>query len=193
MAFTRQFIRNLAKESGVELPKEMEEALIAEHISARDAHAEEQVKADREANPGMKPEDSDVYKNLKQEFEDYKADIAAKEGRAAKEAAYRALLAEAGIDQRRIDTVVRAERAGFDELKLDKDGLFVNTDELLKSIRADWADFLATTTTTGVSVATPPAQTGGKAAVTKADIMKIKDSEERQRAIAENIDLFRKG
>ena len=32
-----------------------------------------------------------------------------------------------------------------------------------------------------------------KTAVTKADIMKIKDSEERQRAIAENIDLFRKG
>ena len=43
MAFTRSTIRNLAKDSGVELPKELEDALVSEHLTARDAYAEEQV------------------------------------------------------------------------------------------------------------------------------------------------------
>lgn len=186
MAFTRQFIRGLAKESGIELPKEMEDALITEHLSARDAYAEEQVKADREANPGEKPEDTDAYQTLKKQFEDYKAEVTQKEDRAAKEAAYRALLTEAGIDQRRIDTVIRAEKSTFDGLKLDKDGKFENADALTASIKSDWADFIATTTTTGVSVATPPAGTGGTA-MTRADIMKIKDTPQRQAALARYI------
>ena len=33
MAFTREFIRSTAKESGVEIPKELEDALINEHLS----------------------------------------------------------------------------------------------------------------------------------------------------------------
>lgn len=35
MAFTREFVRTAAKQSGVELPKELEDALINEHISTR--------------------------------------------------------------------------------------------------------------------------------------------------------------
>ena len=41
MAFTRSTIRSLAKESGVEIPKEFEDALVAEHLTARYAYAEE--------------------------------------------------------------------------------------------------------------------------------------------------------
>ena len=40
MAFTRATIRNLAKESGVEIPKELEDALVTEHLNARNAYAE---------------------------------------------------------------------------------------------------------------------------------------------------------
>ena len=195
MAFTRQFIRNLAKESGVELPSEMENALVSEHLSARNAYAEEQVKAASETS-ASKVEDTEEYKTLKKQFEDYRAEITAKEGRAAKEAAYRALLQEAGIDQKRIDTVIRAERATFDNLKLDKEGKFENADELTKAVKTDWADFMApatTTTTTGAPTATPPASTGGKSAMTKAEIMKITDRTERRKAIAEHMDLFQKG
>ena len=46
MAFTRATIRSLAKESGVEIPKELEDALVSEHLNARNAYAEEQVKAE---------------------------------------------------------------------------------------------------------------------------------------------------
>ena len=44
MAFTREFLRKAAKESSVEIPKELEDVLVQEHISARDAYAGEQVK-----------------------------------------------------------------------------------------------------------------------------------------------------
>lgn len=175
MAFTRQYIRNLAKESGIELPKEMEESLIAEHISARDTYAEEKVQAAMKENPAPKPEDTDAYKTLKKQFEDYQAEVTAKETRAAKESAYRTLLAEAGIDPKRIDTVIRAEKAGFDGLKLNKDGKFDNAAEIAKSIKTDWADFITTTETTGVNTAKPPVP--NKKTYTTEDISKMSAAE----------------
>lgn len=196
MAFTRNFIRDKAKESGVEIPKELEDALVAEHISARDAYAEDQVKKageNAEAN-APKVEDTEAYKTLKKQFEDYKADVEAKAAGAAKETAYRALLTEAGVDPKRIDTVVRAEKAGFSDMKMGADGKFEKADELTADIKKNWADFIQTSTTTGVPTATPPVTgTSGKQPTTKAEIMKIKDSTERQAAIAANIELFRKG
>ena len=98
MAFTRATLRNLAKESGVELPKEFEDALISEHTTARDAYAEEQVKAELAKQPTEKAgnvKDSEEYKTLKQSFDDYKAEVAEKETKAAKEVAYGAILKDA--------------------------------------------------------------------------------------------------
>ena len=194
MAFTRNFIRDKAKESGVEIPKELEDALVAEHISARDAYAEDQVKkaGDAANTNAPKVEDTEEYKTLKKKFEDYKADVEAKAAGAAKETAYRALLAEVGVDPKRIDTVIRAEKAGFADLKIGADGKFEGADELTKTIKANWGDFIPVTTTTGVPTAKPPANTGGMP-MTKKDIDAIKDPEKRQAAIAEHIDLYRKG
>ena len=132
------------------------------------------------------------YEAEHKDFEAYKADVSAKEAGAAKESAYRALLTEAGIDPKRIDTVIRAERSGFGELKIGEDGKFEGADKLAEAIKTNWADFIQTTVTTGVPVATPPANTGGTP-MTKNDIDAIKDPEKRQAAIAEHIDLYRKG
>lgn len=156
MAFTRANIRNLAKESGVELPKELEDALISEYTTARDKYAEEQVKAALENNsqPDAKVEDSEEYKTLKKEFEDYKADIAAKAENSAKESAYRKALANAGVSANRIDSVMKV--TDLSSVKLDKDGNLADADTVEKSIKTEWADFIGTTTTTGVKVATPP-------------------------------------
>lgn len=186
MAFTRANIRNLAKESGVELPKELEDALISEHTTARDKYAEEQVKAALENNSqsDAKVEDSEEYKTLKKEFEDYKADVAAKAENSAKESAYRKALANAGVSANRIDSVMKVTDLG--SIKLDKDGNLADAGTVDKNIKSEWADFIGTTTTTGVKTATPPANTGG-GAMTKADIMKIKDTSQRQAALAEYI------
>lgn len=192
MAFTRNFIRSLAKESGVEIPKEFEDALVAEHISARDAYAEDQVKkaGENAETNAPKVEDTEAYKTLKKQFEDYKADVEAKAAGAAKETAYRALLTEAGVDPKRIDTVIRAEKAGFADLAMGADGKFEKADELVAGIKTNWADFIPETTTTGVPVATPPVNTGGTATKTKAEILAIKDTAARQAEMLKNPALF---
>ena len=44
MPFTREFIRKAAKESGVEVPKELEDALVQEYLSEKEDYTSEKVK-----------------------------------------------------------------------------------------------------------------------------------------------------
>lgn len=188
MAFTREFIRNAAKESGVEIPKELEDALVQEHISARDAFAEGKVKAaieENESTPNVK--DSQEYKDLKKAFDDYKAEQESKETAAKKQSAYRALLKEAGVSEKRIDAVLRVSK--LDDVELEDDGKIKGADKLTESIKSEWADFIVTDTKEGVKTPTPPTNNGGQT-VTKASIMAIKDGVERRKAIAANPGLF---
>ena len=193
MAFTRATIRSLAKESGVEIPKEFEDALVTEHLNARNAYAEEQVKAELEKQAAAKPKnvkDSEEYKTLKAEFDKYKAEITAKETKQAKTDAYRELLKGANIDEKRIATILRAEAPTIDKIELDADGKIKNAEQYTESIKSDWADFIVTQSAKGTNTATPPANGGAATTKTKEDILKIKDAGERQKAIAENPTLF---
>lgn len=195
MAFTREFVRNVAKESGVEIPKELEDALVQEHLSSRNAYAEKKVQEYQAENPAAeapKVTDSKEYKDLKKAFDDYKADQTAKEARAAKETAYRDLLKASGVSEKRIDTVMRASGPIIDGLELAEDGKAKDADKLTEGIKAEWADFIPTTTTQGAPTVTPPANTGG-GKMTKADIYKKDDhgryvmsAAERQKALIEN-------
>lgn len=195
MAFTREFVRNVAKESGVEIPKELEDALVQEHLSSRNAYAEKKVQEYQAENPAAeapKVTDSKEYKDLKKAFDDYKADQTAKETRAAKETAYRDLLKASGVSEKRIDTVMRASGPVIDGLELAEDGKAKDADKLTEGIKAEWADFIPTTTTQGAPTANPPANTGG-GKMTKADIYRKDDhgryvmsAAERQKALIEN-------
>lgn len=73
-----------------------------------------------------------------------------------KESVYRALLAEAGISEKRINAVMRVSKAEIDTLELDEDGKIVGADKLLKVIKNEWADFIPVTRTEGAPVAHPP-------------------------------------
>lgn len=199
MALTRKMLKAL----GIEEDKI--EQIIEAHTETVDALKDEREKYRTAAEklPSVEKELETLktsggswqekYEKEHSDFEAYKADVSAKEAGAAKEAAYRVLLTEAGVDPKRIDTVIRAEKSTFGELKLGEDGKFEGADKLTAAVKTNWADFIQTTTTTGVPTATPPANTGGNTTMTKAEIMKIKDSGERQAAIAANIELFRKG
>ena len=193
MAFTRSTIRNLAKDSGVELPKELEDALVSEHLTARDAYAEEQVKAELAKQPTEKAgnvKDSDEYKTLDKAFKDYKAEVAAKETKAAKEAAYRAILKDANLSEKGIEKAIKY--AEWDKIELESDGKLKGASDHIKSVKEEWAEYVTTTTTTGAKTSNPPANNGG-AKLTKEDIYKkdergryVMSASERQKALVEN-------
>lgn len=127
------------------------------------------------------------YDALKDDYDTFKKDIAAKETKATRENAYRELLKEAGISEKRINTVLRVSE--IDKLEMGDDGKFKDSDKILDSIKDEWADFIVTEKTVGAKTPTPPKNNGGTA-MTKEEIMKIKDTTERQKAIAEHHDLF---
>lgn len=192
MAFTREFIRNAAKESGVEIPKELENALIDEHITTRDAFADERVKADREKNkpePAPAVKDTQEYKNLKKKFDDYKVEIAAKETKAAKEAAVRAYYQGKNITGEALDVAMRGSGAEIEALELGDDGKIKDTGPLDSLVSGIFAGLVSTTTTQGAPTATPPVNTGGNT-MTREQIFAIKDPAKCQEAIAANMDLF---
>lgn len=176
MAFTRATIRNLAKESGVEIPKELEDALVSEHLTARNAYAEEQVKAELEKQPATKAEnvkDSEEYKTLKQSFDDYKAEVAAKETKAAKEAAYKAALEkDAKLSAAGIAKAVKY--ADMSKLELDADGKLKDADTHISAAKEEWAEYVTTITTTGAKTSNPPANNGGSVK-TKEEIYKMEN------------------
>lgn len=127
------------------------------------------------------------YDALKEDFEAYKKDITAKETKATRANAYKELLKEAGVSEKRLDAILKVTDVA--SLEMGEDGKFKDSAKILENIKSEWADFITTTETHGASTATPPTNNGG-GKMTKADIMKIKDTGERQRAIAENHELF---
>ena len=122
---------------------------------------------------------------------DYKAQQTQKDTHAAKEAKFRELLKSAGVLDKYADRVVRLSGEDIDKLELDDKGEVKDAKKHADSLKADWSDFVGTTTTTGAKVDTPPTNTGSK--MTKDQIFAIKDAGERQAAIAANADLFTGG
>lgn len=126
------------------------------------------------------------YDAIKEEFEEYKNGIEKKETRNAKEKAYRELLKEAGINEKRIEAVLKVSDVDGVELE---EGKIKDAAKLTENIKNEWADFIVKTETKGANPATPPAHSGS-GAKTKDEIMAIKDRSERRAAIAENLELF---
>lgn len=126
------------------------------------------------------------YDTLKEEYDNLKSSVETERTKANKTAAYKALLKEIGISDKRIDTVARV--AELDKIKLDKDGKIEGAEDLKKSLKEEWSEFIVTDGKEGAGTATPPAGSGSKK--TKEEIMAIKDTAERQQAMLDNKDLF---
>lgn len=137
----------------------------------------------------------DKYDALNKEYGQYKSDQDAKDTRRAKEAAYREILKDAGIPDKRIAGIIKVSAEAIDALELDDDGRAKDADKLVAAAKSEWEDFIPTTTEGGAPRHNPPANTNG--GMTKEDIYKKDDhgryvlsAAERQRAIAENPELF---
>lgn len=199
MALTRKFLTAL----GIDADKIDE--IITAHTDTVDGLKDQiaTLKVDAEKLPAVQKELDELkaaaekdgksswkvkYDAIKEEFETYKTEQTAKEARAAKESAYRALLKQAGVAEKRIDAVMKV--TDLDGIELDDTGAIKEADKATASIKEEWADFIQTTSTKGANTATPPVNNGGKSYKTKDEIYAIKDTAERQRAILENHELF---
>ena len=162
----------------------------------RDAYKEDAAKlaAVQKELDELKAKGDDGYKAKyeaeKAAHDKLKSEITAKETKKAKTDAYRELLKASGIDEKRIEVVLRASAPTIDGIELDADGKIKEADKYSADIKTEWGDFVVTQSTKGTNTTTPPANNGGTSTMTRADIMAIKDRSERQKAIAENPTLF---
>lgn len=129
------------------------------------------------------------YNALKEEYDKYKQDIETEKTKAKKTEAFKTALKNAGVSEKRIDSVARVSTGVIDGIEFDDDGNVKDSDKLTENIKKEWADFIVEETTKGAHTATPPKNTGG-ATMTKAEIMAIPDRAKRREAIAENPQLF---
>lgn len=130
------------------------------------------------------------YEMLKDEFKEFKKSIEEKATKENKTKAYKDMLKEAGISDKRIDAVLRV--SDVDSIEFDEEGNIKGKDELIKGIKEEWSDFIQTADVQGASTDNPPAKAEGKKEITKEEIFKEKDTSKRQQLIKENIELFRK-
>lgn len=193
MALTRKLLKSLGLEEAqietiidahTETVDGLKESLKTAQIEA--AKVEGLTQQLNEANDKLSKA-GDAAK-VQKEFDIYKANVEAERKTAKTAADVQELLKEAGINR---DSFRAAVAKSYDASKITyaEDGSISNRAELVQGIKADYADFLSTTTTTGTPTITPP--TGGKAGgMTKEEIMAIKDPEARQAAIIRNPAAF---
>lgn len=98
------------------------------------------------------------YKTVNGEYTKYKADVEAKAVKSAKESAYKQLLLDAGISDKRIASVLKV--SDIDGVELDKDGKIKDADKITENVKSEWADFIITKREEGAKPATPPANNG---------------------------------
>jgi hypothetical protein len=104
---------------------------------------------------------SKKYDALKEEFDNYKNDVDAKATQLAKEKAYKEVLREAGVSEKRFDSIVKV--SDLSGIELDEEGKVKDSAKLLETVKSEWADFIVTGGKQGADVSNPPASTGGSA------------------------------
>ena len=179
MSLTRKFLTAM----GIEAEKIDE--IISAHAETVDGLKEERDAAKKEAEryrseasklPDVEKELNDLkekvkegnkdpyepkYNELKEEFDKFKAGIEAKEITAKKQSAYKALLKEAGVSEKRIDTILKV--TDISSIELADDGSIKDADKRNEAVKTEWADFIQTEGTKGATTPTPPENKGGNA------------------------------
>lgn len=196
MALTRRFLK------GMGLTEEQVDTIIEAHTEVTDGLKEQikQYKADADKLVDVQKELDDLksagddgykskYESEKAAHDELKASIAREKAYASKESAYRELLKAAGVKDKFIDTIIRAEKSTIEGLKIEG-GKIEGSDTLTEAAKKNWGDFIATQQVVNTRVENPPANNGGKTGKTKEEIMAIRDPAVRQAEIAKNPEVF---
>ena len=193
MGFSRKLVEEVINDQELST-KEKVQKIMDEHLSwftpvkdERDALKTQAADLQKQLDDQASGEDfKKKYEDEHQAFESFKKKTESDAEAARVRTAYRKLLAGEGISEKRLDSILKV--TDLSKMKLDKEGNLEKADELRKAINEEWAEFKTTVTERGATVEKPP-QTG-KATKTKDEIMSIRDTRERQQAIAENHELF---
>jgi coenzyme F420-reducing hydrogenase delta subunit len=177
MALTRKFLSAL----GIEADKVDE--IIASHTETVDGLKEEIKKyketADKLPEAQRQLEDTQKelselketietdgfegkYNELKKEFDTFKTNIESKAIRESKEKAFKSLLKEAGVSEKRFDAIAKLSSDEIDKIELDEAGIVKDKDAIVKGIADNWSEFIQTTHVEGAKTATPPENNGGE-------------------------------
>lgn len=171
MALTRKMLKAMGIED------EKIEQIIEEHVESIDGLKAERdrYKSGVEEAEGLRKqleeakaagegagEYEEKYKAKCKELEDFKAKVDGEAAEREKRGLYRKLLEEAGIDPKRVDSVLKVSDLSNVSVR---DGAIEGADDLAEGIKSEWADFIATTSTRGANVPNPP-KGGGSTAVT---------------------------
>ena len=150
-----------------------------------------QVEADNKAREGKD------YDALKQEYDNYKAEVQEKAVKSAKEKAVRGLLSDMNMSDK--GTYMFMEY-GYPKIsvELDDEGKLKDATAIRQVVKKDFGEYIPKIETKGADTKQPPTDgKGGASALTKADIYKtdergryVMSTDERQQAIAENLELF---
>lgn len=123
------------------------------------------------------------YDALKEEFEAYKTDIESKATQTKKENAFKALLKDVGISEKRIEAVLKV--SDLSKVEFDDEGKIKDEEKMKADLKEEWSDFITSTSSKGAETSNPPAN-NGKTTMTREQIRAISDPIARQKAMMEN-------
>ena len=177
------------------LAEEQIESIIRAHSESVDAlkgfeaDAHRLQEAERELEQARRECESyrERYEREREAGRRMREEAQAREIAAKKTALYRKMLSEAGVDERRHSAILRA--TDLSAVALEGEDL-KDAKAVREQIVREWSDFIPTVRVSGTRVENPPV--GGGAGLTREQILTIRDPAKRQRAIAENIEQFRK-
>lgn len=142
---------------------------------------------------GIKAKGSDDYKQKYDDehkaFEAFKKNVENEKAFETKKSVFTEIAKKVKVSEKRINSIIRLEKDYIDKLELDKEGNLKSDSEAVeKFIKDNYDEYIVTSNKQGANTETPPNNTGGT--MTKEEILKIKDTTKRQKAIAENSELF---
>jgi len=183
MALTKAQVKEILSKAGVsaENTDAAVEAIMNGHLASVNALREErdEFKANAEKLPDLQKELDKAkktiaeneeaegkdkwkvkYDAIKEEYDNYKSGVDAEKSKQKKSDAYRELLKESGVSEKRIASVLRV--TDLDKLEFDEEGKIKDSDKVKEDIKTEWADFITKEQTQGANTQTPPAGQGGE-------------------------------
>ena len=207
MALTRKMLK------GMGLTEEQADTIIDAHSETVDGLKEKLKTAEEKAAAadavqkeldGLKAKGGEDYKaraeKAERELKDFKAEIAAKETRAAKEKAARAYFEAKNITGNNLAIALRGAKDEISGIELADKGGIKDTKALDDLIGGEFASLVVKSSARGAATATPPGSKSSGAPMTRADVyakddkgrFKL-DASQRQEALAKIIQSEQKG